>query len=211
MMRRDFLKTSLAAAGAVYVGNLAYGAKGDFGSQNAAAVPFVTLNNGVKMPILGYGTLKLPTETCARCVAAAIERGWRLIDTAKNYVNEQYVGEGIRSSGIDRKELFVTSKLWLTDAGYEKTKVAFQKTLDRLQLDYLDLYLIHQPFGDVYGAWRAMTELYKAGQVRAIGVSNFFPDRLVDFVFGNEVKPAVNQIEVNPYNQQHEAEKVNRE
>ena len=147
---------------------------------------------------------------CEVCLSLAINVGWRLIDTAKNYVNEEYVGQGIKNSGIDRKELFVTSKLWLKDAGYEQAKGAFQRTLDRLQLSYLDLYLIHQPFGDIHGAWRAMEELYRAKKIRAIGVSNFHDDRLVDFVMSNEIKPAVNQIEINPYHQQWKAQNVNQ-
>lgn len=169
----------------------------------------VRLNNGIKMPILGYGTLKLPKNKCAYCVAKAIEKGWRLIDTAKNYANEREVGEGIIQSGIPRKELFVTSKLWLKDAGYKSAKAAYQMSLERLQLDYLDLYLIHQPFGDVYGSWQAMESLYMAGRIRAIGVSNFAPDRITDFAMNNKIVPAVNQIETNVYCQQLSACGVN--
>ncbi|MDO4163020.1 MAG: aldo/keto reductase [Bacteroides sp.] len=172
---------------------------------------YVTLNNGVQMPILGYGTLRIPADKCADCVSQAIRSGWRLLDTAKNYANEVMVGEGIRRSGIDRKELFVTSKLWLKDYGYEQAKVAFEATLRRLQLDYLDLYLLHQPFGDVYGAWRALEELYEAGRIRAIGISNFYPDRVVDFAFVNRVRPAVNQIEFSPYFQRWADKRVNDE
>ncbi|MDO5759691.1 MAG: aldo/keto reductase [Bacteroidota bacterium] len=163
---------------------------------------YVTLNNGVQMPIAGFGTLNLQQDSCAEKVAMAIRKGYRLIDAARNYANEVEVGKGIRMSGIDRKELFITSKLWIKDAGYETTLKAFQKTLDRLGLDYLDLYLIHQPFGDIYGTWRAMEELYRQGKIRAIGVSNFEGDRLIDLIYHNEIKPAVNQIEINPYNQQ---------
>lgn len=190
------------------------------GAENLAAgkttkekldMDYVTLNNGVRMPILGYGTLKLPESTCADCVAKAIETGWRLIDTARNYANERQVGEGIRRSGIDRKELFVTSKLWIKDYDYSRTKQAFQATLDRLGLDYLDLYLLHQPFGDVYGAWRALEELYSEGKIRAIGISNLHPDRVADFAFTSQVKPAVNQIEFSPYFQRWTDKRVNDE
>lgn len=211
MNRRDFMKTTLFAAGGVLLNHLVISKEAIAASQGGVQMEYVTLNNGVRMPMLGYGTLNLPSATCADCVSEAIKIGWRLIDTAKNYANEEYVGQGIKNSGIDRKELFVTSKLWFKDAGYEQTKKAFQLTLDRLQLSYLDLYLIHQPFGDVYGAWRAMEELYRAGKIRAIGVSNFYDDRLVDFVMTNEVKPAVNQVEINPYHQQWKAQDVNQE
>jgi diketogulonate reductase-like aldo/keto reductase len=141
----------------------------------------------------------------------AIDTGYRLIDTAASYGNEESVGNAIRKSGVSREELFITTKVWLTDAGYEKTKVAFQNSLDRLQLDYLDLYLIHQPYGDVYGAWRAMEELYRDGKIRAIGVSNFHPDRVMDFVIHNEIPPAVNQIETHPFHQQVETQKFLQE
>ena len=211
MNRRDFMKTTLFAAGEAVLNRVAVSAEAFAASKGGVQMEYVTLNNGVRMPILGYGTLNLPAATCADCVSEAIKIGWRLIDTAKNYANEEYVGQGIKNSGVDRKKLFVTSKLWLKDAGYEQAKKAFQLTLDRLQLSYLDLYLIHQPFGDVYGAWRAMEELYRAGKIRAIGVSNFYDDRLVDFVMTNEVKPAVNQVEINPYHQQWKAQDVNQE
>ncbi len=168
----------------------------------------VKLNNGVEMPILGYGVFQIADlKECEHCVIDAIDTGYRLIDTAASYQNEEAVGAGIKQSGIDRKELFVTTKLWLQSAGYEKTKAAFERSLNRLQLDYLDLYLIHQPYGDVYGAWRAMEELYKAGKVRAIGVSNFYPDRIMDFMIHNEVKPAINQIETHPFHQQNDTQK----
>jgi 2,5-diketo-D-gluconate reductase A len=166
----------------------------------------VTLNNGIEMPILGYGVFQIPDpQECERCVVDAIDAGYRLIDTATSYLNEAAVGRGIRSSRVPRGELFVTTKLWVQDAGYEKTRVAIDKSLARLGMDYLDLYLIHQPFGDVHGAWRAMQEALKAGKVRAIGVSNFFPDRLMDIQAFNDVAPAVNQIEVNPFHQQEES------
>ena len=166
----------------------------------------VVLNNGVEMPILGFGVYQIPDAVeCERCVYDALQVGYRSIDTAAAYMNEVAVGKAIKSSGVPREELFITTKLWIQDAGYEKAKKAFEKSLNRLQLDYLDLYLIHQPFGDVYGSWRAMEELYHEGKIRAIGVSNFMPDRLMDLIVHNEVIPAVNQVETNPYYQQIEA------
>ena len=172
-------------------------------------IPAVTLNNGVEMPILGFGVFQVPDPAeCERSVRDAIDVGYRLLDTAASYGNEAAVGAAIKSHGIDRSELFVTTKLWIQDASYELAKAAFEQSMDKLQLDYLDLYLIHQPYGDVYGAWRAMEELHKAGRIRAIGVSNFYPDRLVDFVLHNEVKPAVNQIEIHPFHQQVDAVKT---
>lgn len=163
----------------------------------------VKLNNGIEMPILGFGVFQIPdANECEKCVIDAIEVGYRSIDTAASYQNEQAVGNAIKNSGIDRKELFVTTKLWVQDNGYENTKKAFQKSLDRLQLDYLDLYLIHQPYGDLFGSWRAMEELYEAGKIRAIGVSNFQPDRVMDLMMFNKIVPAVNQVETHPFNQQ---------
>lgn len=168
----------------------------------------VTLNNGVEMPILGFGVYQVPDlAECERSVAQALEVGYRLLDTAAAYENEEAVGKAIRSSGVARAELFVTTKLWIQDAGYESAKRAFQRSLDRLQLDYLDLYLIHQPFGDVYGAWRAMEELHREDRIKAIGVSNFPPDRVMDLIVHNEVVPAVNQIETHPFHQQVETQK----
>ena len=172
-------------------------------------VPTVTLNNGVAMPILGFGVFQVPDPAeCARSVRDAIDVGYRLLDTAASYGNEEAVGAAIKSHGIDRRELFVTTKLWVQDASYEGAKAAFERSINKLGLDYLDLWLIHQPYGDVYGAWRAMEELHKAGRVRAIGISNFYPDRLVDFVLHNAVKPAVNQIEIHPFHQQTDAVKI---
>ncbi len=163
----------------------------------------VKLNNGIEMPILGFGVFQIPdANECEKCVVDAIEVGYRSIDTAASYQNEQAVGNAIKNSGIDRKELFITTKLWVQDNGYENTKKAFQKSLDRLQLDYLDLYLIHQPYGDIFGSWRAMEELYEAGKVRAIGVSNFQPDRVMDLIMFNKIVPAVNQVETHPFQQQ---------
>ncbi|WP_191566854.1 aldo/keto reductase [Metabacillus idriensis] len=166
----------------------------------------VILNNGVEMPILGFGVFQMndPKE-CEQAVYDALMAGYRLIDTAASYLNEEAVGKAIKRSGVPREELFITTKLWVQDAGYESTKKAFAKSLERLQLDYLDLYLIHQPFGDVYGSWRAMEELYREGRIKAIGVSNFHPDRLIDLIIHNEVIPAVNQVETHPFNQQIES------
>jgi 2,5-diketo-D-gluconate reductase A len=168
----------------------------------------VLLNNGVEMPLLGFGVFQVndPKE-CEVSVIEAIETGYRLIDTAASYMNEAAVGEAIRKSGVRREDLFITTKLWVQDTGYEKTKMAVEKSLNKLQLDYLDLYLIHQPFGDVHGSWRAMEELYKEGKIRAIGVSNFQPDRVMDLIVFNEVVPAVNQIETHPFNQQIETQR----
>ena len=166
------------------------------------------LNNGVEMPVLGFGVYQVEETVCEQCVCDAIAAGYRSIDTASAYLNERAVGRAIRRSGVPREELFITTKLWVQDAGYESTKRAFAKSLERLQLDYLDLYLINQPFGDVYGSWRAMEELYREGAVRAIGVSNFQPDRLVDLILHNEVVPAVNQVETHPFCQQTEAAAV---
>jgi len=166
----------------------------------------VTLNNGIQMPILGFGVFQIadPKE-CERSVIDAIGAGYRLIDTATSYMNEEAVGRALRASGVPRAELFVTTKLWVQDTGYERTLKAIDKSLQRLQLDYLDLYLIHQPFGDVHGSWRAMEQIHKTGKLRAIGVSNFQPDRLMDIKAFNEIAPAVNQVEVNPFHQQTES------
>jgi 2,5-diketo-D-gluconate reductase A len=168
----------------------------------------VKLNNGVEMPILGFGVFQVPDpKECERSVNDALNAGYRLIDTAASYLNEEAVGRAIKNSGIQRKDLFITTKLWIEDAGFEKTKKAFDKSLKKLQLDYLDLYLIHQPYNDVHGAWRAMEDVYREGKVRAIGVSNFQSDRLMDLISFNEIVPAVNQIETHPFNQQVEAHK----
>src|SRR6476469_720326 len=176
------------------------------------SVPSVTLNNGVQMPILGFGVFQVPDlEECERSVYEAIQSGYRLIDTAAAYGNEEAVGNAIKRAGVPRADLFVTTKLWISDAGYENTKKAFERSLQRLQLDYLDLYLIHQPYGDVYGAWRAMEELYQEGKTRAIGVSNFHPDRFMDLMVHHEVVPAVNQIETHPFHQQIETQKFLQE
>jgi 2,5-diketo-D-gluconate reductase A len=172
----------------------------------------VILNNGVEMPILGFGVFQVKDlDECERSVVDAIETGYRLIDTAQSYGNEEAVGKAIKRSGIKREELFITTKVWIQSNGYEGTKKALENSLKRLQLDYLDLYLIHQPLGDVYGEWRAMQDLYKEGKARSIGVSNFPPDRLVDLIVHNEIVPAVNQIETHPFHQQVETQKFLQE
>ncbi|GAB3586565.1 aldo/keto reductase [Hymenobacter daeguensis] len=163
----------------------------------------ITLNNGVEMPLLGFGVFQVPDPLeCENSVVAAIEAGYRLIDTAASYMNEEAVGKAIKRSGVAREELFITTKLWVQDASYEGAKAAFETSLQKLGLDYLDLYLLHQPYGDVYGAWRALEELYREGRIKAIGVSNFPPDRLMDFIVHQAVKPAVNQVETHPFHQQ---------
>lgn len=159
----------------------------------------VRLSNGIEMPVLGFGVYQIPEEDCERCVEDAINTGYRLIDTAAAYMNEKAVGNAIKHSGLRREDLFVTTKLWLQDAGYEEAKIAFQRSLDRLGLDYLDLYLIHKPLGDYYGAWRALEELYRERLIRAIGVCNFYPDRLVDLCCNTEVWPMVNQMETHVF------------
>lgn len=160
----------------------------------------VTLNNGVKMPMEGFGVFQIPDAAqCKQAVLDALKAGYRLIDTAAAYMNEEAVGEAIRESGIPREELFITTKVWVQDHGYENTKKAFAVSLEKLGVDYLDLYLIHQPLGDYYGSWRAMEELYEEGKIRAIGVCNFYPERLADLCIHAKVKPAVNQIECHPF------------
>ena len=166
---------------------------------------YVTLNNGVKMPQLGYGVYQTPAEDTKRCVLEAIEAGYRSIDTAQAYGNEAGVGEAIKESGLPREEFFLTTKVWITNAGYEKAKASIEESLKLLQTEYIDLLLIHQPFGDYYGTYRAMEEAYKAGKVRAIGVSNFGPDRYLDIEHFSEIKPAVNQIETHVFQQQKTA------
>jgi 2,5-diketo-D-gluconate reductase A len=164
---------------------------------------FVTLNNGVKMPILGFGVFQIPDPAaCEQAVLDAISVGYRSIDTAASYGNEESVGRAIAASGVDRKELFITTKLWIQSQGYEGTLQAFEQSIQKLGLDYLDLYLIHQPYGDVFGAWRAMEKLYKEGRIRAIGISNFQADRVVDLMVHTEIVPAVNQVETHPFQQQ---------
>ena len=173
---------------------------------------YVNLNNDVKMPILGFGVFQIADlKECENCVLEAINAGYRLIDTAASYMNEEAVGKAIKKSEVSREDLFITTKLWVQDTGYEKTKLAFEKSLKRLGLDYLDLYLIHQPYGDVHGSWRAMEELYNDGKIKAIGISNFQPYRVMDLIMFNKVIPAVNQIETHPFNQQIESHKFLKE
>lgn len=171
----------------------------------------VKLNNGIEMPILGYGVYQVAPEECERCVADAISVGYRSIDTAQAYQNEEGVGNAIRKSGVPREELFITTKIWITNSGYEKAKASIDESLRKLQSDYIDLLLIHQPFGDYYGTYRAMEEAYKEGKARAIGVSNFYPDRFVDLAEFFEIKPAVNQVETHVFNQQIKLQEVMKE
>src|SRR5215213_69752 len=172
----------------------------------------VTLNNGVEMPILGFGVYQITDqEECERSVFDALSAGYRLIDTAAAYENEEAVGKAIKRSGVAREEIFVTTKLWIQDAGYKSARQAFERSLNRLQLDYLDLYLIHQPYGDIYGSWRVMEELYREERTRAIGISNFQPDRVMDLIVHNEIVPMVNQIETHPFHQQIETQQFLQE
>ena len=208
--RRKFLQTSAGlAAGTMFIG---MGASKLFGAPNAiqseTSIEAITLNNGIKMPVLGFGTLYLNGELGERCVADAISLGYRLIDTATIYGNENSVGAGIKKSGISREELFVTSKLWVDDSGYENTKKAFQASLDKLGMDYLDLYLIHRPRGDVKGSWLAMEDLCKEGKIRAIGVSNFEVNHLDELMSYGKSIPAVNQIETHAFFQQEKAKET---
>lgn len=170
----------------------------------------VKLNNGVEMPILGYGVYQVTPEECERCVADAIAVGYRSIDTAQAYFNEEQVGNAVRKSGVPREELFITTKVWITNAGEERAAASIDESLRKLQTGYVDLLLIHQPFGDYYGTWRAMEWAYRAGKVRAIGVSNFYPDRFIDLAEHVEIKPAVNQVETHVFNQQIKAQKLMR-
>ncbi len=207
MKRREFLQTGAGfAAGTMLLGS---GSSDLFGAaplrRSGPSIGTVTLNNGVEMPVLGFGTLYLTGELGVRCVSEAISLGYRLIDTATIYGNEEAVGGGIQKSGIDRENLFVTSKVWVEDSGYEKAKKAFQTSLDKLGLDYLDLYLIHRPRGDVKGSWKAMEDLYREGRIRAIGVSNFENKHLEELFSYAEIQPAVNQIESHAFFQQDQA------
>ncbi|MBT2649845.1 aldo/keto reductase [Bacillus sp. ISL-34] len=172
----------------------------------------VILNNGVEMPKIGFGVFQIEdAQICEQAVCDAIDAGYRLIDTASAYLNEEAVGRAIKRSGVPREELFITTKLIIQEQGYKEAKEAFEKSLKKLQLDYLDLYLVHQPLGDYYGSWRALEELYKEGKIRAIGVSNFYPDRLIDLIQHNEIVPAVNQVETHPFTQQIESQKIMKE
>jgi diketogulonate reductase-like aldo/keto reductase len=175
-------------------------------------VQYTTLNNGIEMPLLGFGVYQIPAEDTERAVAEALAAGYRLLDTAAAYGNEESVGRAIESSGIAREDLFITTKLWVQDApAEENTRSAFETSLTKLGLEYLDLYLMHQPFGDVYGQWRAMEDLNRAGKAKAIGVANFYPDRLLDLIVNNEITPAVNQIETHPFFQRADYQQLMRE
>ena len=168
----------------------------------------IQLNNGVQMPLLGYGVYQVDPKECERCVSDAISVGYRMIDTAQIYRNEEGVGNAIKKSGIDRKEFFIVTKVWVSNAGYEKAKASIETSLHKLQTDYIDLLLIHQPFGDYYGSYRAMEEAYKEGKVRAIGVSNFYADRYLDLAYHCEIKPAVNQMETHVFYQQQDLQEL---
>lgn len=170
---------------------------------------FVTLANGVKMPILGYGVYQVTKEECERCVLDALKAGYRSIDTAQSYFNEEEVGSAIAKSSVPREEIFLTTKVWIEHYGYEECKASVLESMRKLQTDYLDLCLLHQPFGDYYGAWRALEDLYEEGKLRAIGISNFYPDRMIDLASFSRIKPMVNQIEVHPFHQQSEAKQWN--
>lgn len=167
---------------------------------------YITLNNGVKMPLLGYGVYQISKEECEACVLDAIKVGYRLIDTAQSYFNEEAVGKAIEKCGVPREELFITTKIWISNYGYDKTRESVLNSMKKLKVDYLDLVLLHQPFSDYYGAYHALEDLYKEGKLRAIGVSNFYPDRLSDICAFNEITPQINQVETNPFNQQIEAQ-----
>lgn len=168
---------------------------------------YVTLYNSVKMPILGYGVYQVTKEECERCVLDALKAGYRSIDTAQSYFNEEEVGEAMQKSGVPRNEIFLTSKVWIDNYGYDKCRKSVETSMKKLKTDYLDLMLLHQPFSDYYGAWRALEDLYREGKIRAIGVSNFYPDRLVDIASFSSVRPMVNQVETHPFNQQVAAKK----
>jgi len=197
--RREVMRT-----GAAFAAALACSPSGLATASTRTAIPQVKLGNGVKMPMLGFGTYSLKGDLCTESVADALTAGYRLVDSAHVYQNEEAVGAGIKKSGVDRKSLFVTSKIWVDDSGYEKAKQAFQTTLDKLQLEYLDLYLIHRPRGDVQGSWRAMEEFHAAGKIRAIGISNFDQTQYASLIAGGSIRPAVNQVETHPFLQEKE-------
>ncbi len=168
---------------------------------------YITLSNGVKMPQLGYGVYQVSKDECERCVLDALKVGYRHIDTAQSYFNEEEVGTAIEKSGVPREEIFLTTKVWIEHYGYEETKKSILVSLEKLKTDYIDLVLLHQPFADVYGAWRALEDFYEEGKIRAIGISNFYPDRMVDICSFSRIRPMVNQVETHPFNQQIEAQK----
>ncbi|MFA9388324.1 MAG: aldo/keto reductase [Prolixibacteraceae bacterium] len=203
--RREFIRNSALFAASTLI--LPFGASKAFGAFNAIqtknSIPTVKLNNGLPMPMLGFGTNTLNGPSCEQYVSEAISVGYRLIDTAHIYGNEEFVGAGIKKSGIKREELFITSKLWVDDAGYESTKKAFETSINKLGVEYLDLYLIHRPRGDYKASWKAMEELYEAGKIKAIGVSNFTPDQITDLLLTAKIKPVINQIETHAFFQEH--------
>ena len=166
---------------------------------------YKVLSNGVKMPQLGYGVYQVTKEECERCVLDALKAGYRLIDTAQSYFNEEEVGSAIKKSGVPRADIFLTTKVWIEHYGYEECKASIEESMRKLQTDYLDLLLLHQPFADYYGAWRALEEYYKAGKIKAIGISNFYPDRMIDIATFARIKPMINQVEIHPYHQQEES------
>lgn len=228
--RRDFVKNSgkLALASAVVgamgatsllanSGKTAQNSKANQNTKNSnkgAKMLYTTLNNGIKMPILGYGTYQIPNSEAQRCVEDALSVGYRLIDTAQAYANEQAIGEALKSAmkgGIKRDELFIETKLWISHTNEKDAFKAFETSLKKLGLDYIDLYIIHQPYNDSYGAWRAMSKLYKDKKIRAIGVSNFYADKITDFCLFNDIKPAVNQIELHPFFQKVDEQKINND
>lgn len=168
----------------------------------------IILNNGIEMPIIGFGVYQIPPKECEQCVSEALSIGYRMIDTAQAYGNEENVGTAVKKSGIPRDELFLITKIWINNAGYEKAKISIDESLNKLQTDYIDLLLIHQPFNDYYGSYRAMENAYKSGKARAIGVSNFYPDRFVDLAEFSEIKPMVNQVETHVFNQQNKAQEI---
>jgi len=202
--RREFLRNSALFAASALI--LPFGAKKVFGAFNAFqaknSIPAIQLNNGLTMPMLGFGTNTLNGISCEQYVSEAISVGYRLIDTAHIYGNEEFVGAGIKKSGIKREELFITSKLWVDDAGFESTKKAFETSINKLGVEYLDLYLIHRPRGDFKGSWKAMEELYEAGKIKAIGISNFTPDQIIDLMLDARIKPVINQIETHVFFQE---------
>ena len=168
---------------------------------------YKVLSNGVKMPQLGYGVYQVTKEECERCVLDALKAGYRLIDTAQSYFNEEEVGSAIKKSGVPREEIFLTTKVWIENYGYDECKASIEESMRKLQTDYLDLLLLHQPFADYYGAWRALEEYYEAGKIRAIGISHFYPDRMIDIATFARIKPMINQVEIHPYHQQEESKK----
>jgi len=173
--------------------------------QGGFQMEYKVLSNSVKMPQLGYGVYQVTKEECERCVLDALKAGYRLIDTAQSYFNEEEVGSAIKKSGIPREEIFLTTKVWIEHYGYEECKASIEESMRKLQTDYLDLLLLHQPFADYYGAWRALEEYYEAGKIRAIGISNFYPDRMIDIATFARIKPMINQVEIHPYHQQEES------